>query len=443
MKILFVENRYKTALWELIGKMYQAAGHEILWIVQNPQFMPSFGQIHVMPFPKGTFHEKTVAKSNALEKIIHSNRGLNYFEVKSDDFIYQYDEEITQYIEKNQPDVVFGESTAFHELLVIKACKAHNIPFLHPSSSRYPSKRFAFYEYDSLTPFKGSGETFSQEEALSFIDRLSKREVKPDYMKKLKPALSKWDHLSDKVKLVKGFYQGEKYNTPSPFVKRKLGKINADRIIRWDNLAVNPNTIPGEFKVLYPMQMQPEANIDVWGYPNRNQTAVVREICQNLAKDEVLILKPNPKSKYEIDEELLDLIADQNIPVFAMHHASKMEDVWSEANLVITVTGTVSIECVFSNKPVAMLGIGIQTEEKNCVVLNKLTELRNVIDQVQKGTFPKLTELEKINFLNKLVATSYSGVIADGMHGKDELENPENIARLKKAFGEIIEHFAR
>lgn len=438
MKILFVENRYKTGLWELIGQMYQEAGHEIHWIVQNHQFMPSFGHKHVLPFPKGKVVDKENLKSKALQKIIESNRGLNYFEVPSDDFIYHYDAKIEAIIKGVQPDLVIGEATAFHELLVSKSCKQHGILFLNPSSCRYPSRRFSFYEYDSLIPFKGSGEEFSEQKAVEFIDQITKRSVKPDYMNKIKSKVSRLDQINDKLKLIRGYYQGEKFNTPSLFVKRKLGKINAERIEKWEELAVDHSTIPGTFRILYPLQMQPEANIDVWGHPHRNQTTIIQEIAANLKGHEVLVLKPNPKSKYEIDDEILKLLNDPNSQVYAMHHKSKMEDIWNNTDLVVTVTGTVSMECVFANKPVAMLGDGMQTAEKNCSLLKDLSTLRSTIDAVALKNFPQLTREEKITYLNKLVATSYQGVIADAFHSKDELENTENKEQLLKAFQNIL-----
>lgn len=52
MKILFVENRYKTGLWEVIAKEFEHKGHEIFWIVQNPMFKPSFGNVTVCRFQK-------------------------------------------------------------------------------------------------------------------------------------------------------------------------------------------------------------------------------------------------------------------------------------------------------------------------------------------------------------------------------------------------------
>ena len=89
MKILFVENRYKTGLWEVIAKEYQKLGHEIYWIVQNPMFKPSFGNISILPFPKKINFKKVY--SSEIQKVIDSNRGLNYFGVKTDDFIFWYD----------------------------------------------------------------------------------------------------------------------------------------------------------------------------------------------------------------------------------------------------------------------------------------------------------------------------------------------------------------
>ncbi len=440
MKILFIENRYKTALWEQIGKALEANGHTIHWIVQNHLFTPSFGTVHKLTFPAGKVENKKQKANEELQKIIASNRGLNYFEIETDDFIYQYDAQIEEIINTIKPNVVFGESTAFHELLAIKSCKSQDILFLNPSSCRYPSRRFSFYKYDTLTPYKGSGEEFETEKAQQIVDNIVGRTVKPDYMKKIKPKFSQAAIISDKIRLIRGFYKGEKYNTPSPFVKRKLTKKSDERIAMWEKIAVDYTTVEAGFKVMYPLQMQPEANIDVWGYPHGNQVAVVRNIVSQLNPGEVLLIKPNPKSKYEISDDLLAFIQAEKGRVFALQHSSKMEDVLEITDLVVTVTGTVSIECIFANKPVVALGQGIQTNEKNCLRLSDFSELPSAIQQTKSSAFPTLTNTEKIEFLNKLVKTSYSGVICDGFLTKDELENPKNQQDLLNAFNAILKH---
>ena len=50
MKLLFIENRYKTYFYDEICKHLEKE-HEIYWIVQNPKFLPQPGDIYSFPFP--------------------------------------------------------------------------------------------------------------------------------------------------------------------------------------------------------------------------------------------------------------------------------------------------------------------------------------------------------------------------------------------------------
>ena len=50
---------------------------------------------------------------------------------------------IKEILEEINPNIVYGESTAFHELLTILNCKRKDILYLNPSSCRYPKGRFS------------------------------------------------------------------------------------------------------------------------------------------------------------------------------------------------------------------------------------------------------------------------------------------------------------
>jgi hypothetical protein len=436
MKILFVENRYKTKLWEIIGREYEKLGHEIYWIVQNHMFKPSYGKIVLLPYPSPLKQEKIYTPE--IKKIIAADRGLNYFGLKSDDFIFWYNNEIDLAINTIEPELVFGESTLFHELLVINACKKREILYLHPSSCRYPTNRFSFYKYDTLVPFGRSGDKMPIEEAKETAYAIGKRLKLPDYMNVKKQSLSKYQWIKDKVKLTTGYFLGERYNTPSPFMKRKITKYFASNIAKWDELGTDVNKLEDAFYILYPLQMQPESNIDVWGYPYNNQAEVVKWIVDHLKEGEKLILKPNPKSKYEISEALLGLISNNLEKVIVLKHSSRMEEIWSNINLVVTVTGTISIECIFDNKPVVMLGQGLQANQKNCIALNMNSDMRKVVEEIKLGTFPTLTDYEKVSFLNELVDTSFTGVNGDGLHNKAYLEDKLNMDAVIEAYKGIL-----
>ncbi|MFV8226341.1 hypothetical protein [Christiangramia aquimixticola] len=436
MRVLFVENRYKTALWEIIGHELEKEGHEVYFLVQNHMFKPSMENVKLLPYPKKLTKPKVYTPE--IKKIIQADRGLNYFGIKSDDFIFWYEDKIEAIIDEINPDLVFGESTLFHELLVIKSCKKRDIRYLHPSSCRYPKNRFSFYNYDTLTPFGFSNDKLSIEDAKETAHAIGKRLALPDYMNVSKTAISNFDFLKDKARLTLGYYLGEKYNTPSPLKKRKINSYYQKQIHEWEKFAVGVEDLKDQFYILYPMQMQPEANIDVWGYPNNDQAKVVARVLADLGENEKLVIKPNPKSKYEISSGLLKLVKENPGKIIALNHASNMKELWPYIDLVVTVTGTISIECIFDNKPVVMLGQGIQTSQDNCVYLDQNESIKPVINSVKKGSFPILSEDKKVDFLQELMATSFRGINGDGLHNKGYMEDEANLAFLKESFKKII-----
>ncbi len=435
MKLLFIENRYKTFLFETIAEVLSKHGFEIYWLIQNKAFLPSKAfKTYIIKYPKKL--KEDYQRNGYVENIIKSDRQINYFKKNDTSYFYYYDYEIQKILKEVAPDIVFGESTAFHELLTIENCKKLNILYLNPSTCRYPIGRFSFYKYDTLEPYLGSGELLSNVEAELTIDQIVNRKTAPDYMKPI--PVSKKSIFKDKFKKTVGYFTGEKYNTPNPLVKYKLEK-NRDKIITsWDIEAEKKIVADNDFKILYPLQMQPEANIDVWGKKYRNQEELIRRISHVIPENSILYVKPNPKSKYELSRELLELVKDApNIKY--LHHAAKMDEVLPHMNLVVTVTGTIAIECILSNKPVVTLVKTINNQSNNCRYLQELNELPNIITQVRNNCFEILTIQEKIHFVNVLNKSSYKGIISDPFSDYNCV-SPNNVDNVLIAFEDILEN---
>ena len=123
MKLLFVENRYKTFTFEKIGEFLQKEGHEIAFIIQNKNYnVNNSFKKYIIPYPKNK--EKIIYdRCDGVERIISCDRMQNFFKKKGVEYFYYYDNEIKNILNDFKPDFVFGESTAFHELLVINNCK--------------------------------------------------------------------------------------------------------------------------------------------------------------------------------------------------------------------------------------------------------------------------------------------------------------------------------
>jgi len=431
MKVLFVENRYKTYFFEAVAEQLIKSGIDVCFLIQNRNFLPKkkFEQ-HVIPYPKKIVEDCSPA-IEAIENIIKSDRQQNHFNKKSKSYFYYYYRKIDRVLDEVKPNYVFGESTAFHELLTIALCKKKSILYLNPSSCRYPIGRFCFYKFDTLEPYKGSGEILSDTVALDTIKGITNRTAKPDYMKGSKTSFV--EKTKNKIKLIKGYMEGERFNTPNPLIKAKLEKQKKRNIEQWDLLSRKNKINDSGFKVLYPLQMQPEANIDVWGKAYRNQTKLILNIIKNLPKNCLLFIKPNPKSKYEITDELIEVVKRFN-KCIAIEHSIKMEDIIKEMDLVITVTGTIAIECVLNNKPIITLVDTLNSKANNCIYLESLdSNLRTIIKKIANNDYTKLTNAEKTDYINHLNATSFKGVVSDPFTDSNCIGS-DNIANIVYAF---------
>lgn len=434
MKIIFIENRYKTFFFDPIAKELVNEGCEIHWLIQNKEFTPKSKKVtlHTIPYPK---KNNNYAKDTFVEEVISVDRQQNHFKKKDKSYFYYYNDEISKILDRIKPDIVFGESTAFHELLIINYCKNNNILFLNPSSCRYPVGRFSFYLNDTLIPYKGSEEILNDESAEKIIDSIVNRNIVPNYMKTVKTV--KKDKLWDKYIKVKSYIKGERFNTPNPIVKFVTERNKKKRIENWNLDSILEIKEDKKFKILYPLQMQPEANIDVWGKKYRNQTDLILKLSKVIPDNCILYVKPNPKSNYELTKDLL-LLIESKPNIKHLHHSTKMDDILSKVDLVVTVTGTVAIECILSNKPVVTLVKTINNYAINCKYIEHIEiDLMLIINKIKSNQFDAITKKGKNNFINELNKSSFKGVVSDPFSDPKSIDK-ENVKNMLNAFKTII-----
>ena len=111
----------------------------------------------------------------------------------------------------------------------------------------------------------GSVENLSDEDAREIINAIVERSVKPDYMVKQRKTLRQILHYyTYETKVILSHYFGAKYIIPSFTNKMRRDKMMKKLRAEWDVIA-SAKIIPsdGKFVIMYPMQMQPEANLDV------------------------------------------------------------------------------------------------------------------------------------------------------------------------------------
>jgi hypothetical protein len=439
-KIVFVENRYFTWILDAVAHGLQTAGYEIHWIVQNPVFTPRHGLVHIIPFPASS----ALVQPDDTElhrRLFASDRGVRWFGGNGFHWAY-YREQIQTLIGHLQPDFVFGETTQFHELLTCDICREHGIPFLSPNVTRYPVGRLNFFLYDSLDPVGGEASDLNDVELSEMLDAIVNRTVRPSYMEPVKdsPTQKLLRILSDKQRILSGWLKGERYVTPSPLTKIRLDRNHAKNFRVWESFAHRslPEALSGKPCVLFPLQMQPESNIEVWGSPWSDQLDIAKRAASALEEvGAVLIVKPNPKSKYELNAALCELVA--NTPnILAISHLTPMKDIFRDATLVLTVTGTVLMECVFSGKPVASLGTHAMTRYPGVVGLDSPEKIASVLLKVCQGKLAGASREQAKSLLNTLYKTSYPAMTWDPLSQAHLLSDWSTLDSLCNAFKHVL-----
>jgi hypothetical protein len=441
MKILFVENRYATWVFASVARELTLRGHEIHWLVQNPVFAPNFGTVHMIPFPN---KRQNKIADRSYDWLARTDRGILHFGATKDHYP-AYDRAIGQVIGDLRPDVTFGESTEFHELLAINHCKKIGRPYLVPYVMRYPTDRMAFVAFDTMDPVGGDGTQLTTEEVDAMLNGILQRQVVPSYMRATTPApISHRIHrLVDKARLTWGWLRGERFITPSPIQKLRLNAARNAAYRRWEMLSKEnwPRweslLVDGKPWVLYAMQMQPESNLDVWGTPWNDQALLIREAALALQSiGAMLVVKPNPKSKYEMTLELIESIA--SLPnVIALPHTTPMANVFPHAPLVLSVTGTVLMECVFAGKPVASLGSHAMTTYPGVIHLQHPDSIAQALQDALKGKAPSATQEQIREMLQYLQATSYPATVWDPL-AQPSFGTPKAVAALTMAFVDVL-----
>ena len=439
MIILFVENRTSTWLWAEVGLELRRNGHEIHWLVQNRQFSPAFGEVHELPIPNKR-EGKAVFEGDNYGDIRRTDRGVVYFGLSGSHYAH-YDRHIGSVLDRVRPDLIFGECTQFHELLTVREARRLSVPYLVPNATRYPVDRMCFFGYDTYVPIGGEGMDLGDEAASEMLSAITARKIVPTYIENRgQNAMgARARRARELARLMAGWVRGERFITPSPLRRIMLTRDHALQHKIWEGFAVKriPEHVVKNPWVLYPLQMQPESNIDVYGVPWNDQAELVQRAARALAViGAYLVIKPNPKSKYELSGRLCGVVASEP-NVIALSHNCSMREVFDLAPVVLTVTGTVLLECVFSGKPVACLGGHAMARYPGVTALENPEQLATVVPGFLNGSISGASKLDALSLIKFLYRTSYPAQVWDPGASPD-LMNEGQIARLTAAFTDVI-----
>ena len=433
IRIAFVDARNKTKLFREIAERLD---QRVFWLIQDHSSLDrETPNAYFLPYPKRRdLNNRRVPVDPTADRILRrvesSDRVKNVFGRSTRHYAWYYGL-ITDWLDDVKPDVLFGEAGSFHSHMTALLAEERGIPFLNPLSSRYPPGRFAFFRSDRIVPVGGSGEVLSTEELSVLVRRINEGSLAPDYMAVKRPVISK---VTGRLRAGIEWVRGEKYTSQAPwrFLHNRMHR--QQMISKWEALSVPlPPANDAHLRVLYPLQVQPEMNLDVWGFKHRDQAALVEQLARWAHQQGAeLWVKPNPKSSFELSEALIRIL-ESTRGVKALSHSVRMNEIVDDMNLVVTVSGSIAIERLLKQAPVLILNRDYSdwVAGKEFYQDEPLTQL-TVTDLLDVADYPSPNDVA-----SRLLHTSFPGVISEPMM-MPEVLGEKNITHITSAFRRII-----
>ena len=169
--------------------------------------------------------------------------------------------------------------------------------------------------------------------------------------------------------------------------------------------------LPHNQKFLYfPMQVQPERNVDLDAPFHSNQIEVISQIAKSIPIDYKLYVKEHPNMKFRNWRKISDYKKIKEIPnVELIHPSVRPDEIIKKCELAITIAGNAGLEAAFYRKPSIVFANMIYS------LLPSVFRVKNIQDLAITINHALKTEV-KLSDLN-----NYSGIIENNSFHFDEI----------------------
>ncbi|MEO1623882.1 MAG: hypothetical protein AAFV25_01900 [Bacteroidota bacterium] len=441
--ICFVANYSKTYLFHAIAQVLADEQVQVSWICTNRglyDFLSEQYPAEALLLINLDHLDKPQApiQEFKLNELVLGDRVFRHTPEVGLQFLQNIQQDIYDFLQKQDCRFVFGEITWAHELLIHRICSRCaelNCQYLNPHVVRLPNRRFAFFTDEYQSEFYESGQ--ARPAAFDMI------EVRPpSYLKINDKIQRKARSIKGRLDRIRRFITNENIDKKDPthIVSERIRlSVRSKEELYKETYKLVPrqpaDSVRGENYVFLGLHKQPEASIDVLGRYYEDQLCNIRNIWRVLPNNWKLVVKEHTNAIgdrglafYKNLQQLPNLIlVDEKTPSY---------DLIKEARAVVTVSGTMAYEAALMKIP-AFTFAPTFFNRLNCCRRLELRDLQSC------GHFKQLIwQLEssydnRLKFSNYLMKHSFEGVFIDPVTLPDVMQ-AENIALLSEAFQHII-----
>ena len=362
INICFIANFEKTYFFEAIAeKILEKKKHQIFWLVNNKKQFDKlklkFGSNNVCLINKDiekNIFNKNISDKIKLNEILYQDRCLDKNSSKDLRYLEITSLKIYEFLNKNKIKFVYGEITWAHEILTYKICnlfKSLNCKFYNPSTIRFPLNYFLFFKnHDQSEYFLKKNQNYN---STNFVKDYSKEYL--DLVQNIRPKnlFKSYNFIIQKIK--KLFYESyfDKYD-PTKTVKHirifRLIKKYINFILFNLSTSKNLEILKNKKYIIYFLQKQPEASIDVKGVYYDDQISNLKNIWRLMPPDFKIVIKEHPNSIGDRSFLYYQKLTQFNNTIL-INDKSKFENLVSNAFATFSVASTASMQSALLNVP--------------------------------------------------------------------------------------------
>lgn len=439
--ICFVANFYKTFLFHELSKKLILSGVNIFWIVtklEQYNFLKEHYPVSTILYINRTFINKpnTIVDDFRLNELVYGDRVFKHEIENGLKFLTHIQKPIYDFLSRNQINLVFGETTWAHELLILRIAKKRKelgCQYLEPSMVRIPNNQFGFFCNEEQNELIGTNE----QESITEIVKLAA----PSYLKINDKIVKANKSIVGRLNRLNRFFNGKNIEKDDPNVI--VNKLIRSKVAAIEEL--NKNTyslvktvsfeqIENENYIFYGFHKQPEASIDVLGRYYEDQIVIILNLWRLLPNGWKVVVKEHTNAigdrSYGFYKRIMELPN-----VLIVNEKTDSKKIIQKSKLVATVSGTIAYEAALLKKPAITFAK---------VFFNRINYCRYVSlnDLVQLDIATLANELEtepdnRLDFSNYLMKHTFSGYISD-LNTDSTVMEEQNINKLYDAFIKVI-----
>ncbi len=445
--VCFIANYSFTYLFHHIAETLAQENIKTHWIVNNKNlydFLKSnYDESSILYISRDDFKATDVEPLDdyKLNELIYGDRVLRHEPQNGLNFLTNIQRPIYDFLKKHNTEMVMGELTWAHEVLIHRMCKRRtelNCTFLNPHVVRIPDNRFAFFT----------------DERQSVLFEVNKEEYcdtpieakKPDYLKINDKTIKKGSSLAGRIKRASKFFTNENIEPLDPTLIVNQNKrfeictreeINRVRYKSIERVPFDKDTT-GPY-IFLGLHKQPESTVDIFGRYYEDQLQNIKNIWRALPQGWKLLVKEHTNAIGDRTPDWYKTI--QALPgVELVIETTNSYELIQNAELVATITGTVAYEA-------ALMGVPSITFAP--VFFNKVNTCRQItLEDLSNSSLDEIAadlkgqEDNRLKFSNYLLQNSFIGKFYDPQTTGISL-SPENVEDVSAAVAFVINKLAK